>query len=61
MVTHLFVSDDPYLDVDAVFAVQESLVVDCTRVETREEAATYQVEAPFYRLHDDFVLKPTSA
>ena len=57
LVTHLFVSGDPYLDADAVFAVKESLVVDCTLVEAREAAAQYQVEAPFYRLHYDFMLK----
>ena len=41
-----------------MFGVKESLVVDCERVETREDAAKYQVEAPFYRMHYDFVLKP---
>jgi protocatechuate 3,4-dioxygenase beta subunit len=61
LVTHLFVSGDPYLESDAVFAVKKSLVVDCQRVEDREAAATYQVEAPFYRLHYDFVLKPARA
>jgi catechol 1,2-dioxygenase len=61
LVTHLFVNGDPYLDSDAVFAVKESLVVDCQRVEAREEAARYQVEAPFYCLHYDFVLQPAQA
>ena len=61
LVTQLFVTGDQYLDSDAVFAVKESLVVDCERVETREEAAKYQVEAPFYRMHYDFVLKPAQA
>jgi hypothetical protein len=46
---------------DAVEIRRGQLVVDCTRVETREEAAKYQVEAPFYWQHYDFVLKPTSA
>ena len=58
LVTQLFVTGDQYLDSDAVFGVKESLVVDCERVESREEAAKYQVEAPFYRMHYDFVLKP---
>jgi len=44
-----------------VFAVKESLVVDPERVQSREEAAKYQVEAPFYRMHYDFVLKPAQA
>lgn len=58
LVTHLFVKGDPYLDSDAVFAVKESLIVDCERIEAREEAVKYQVAAPFYRLHYDFALKP---
>ena len=61
LVTQLFLTGDQYLDSDAVFGVKESLVVDCERVETREEAAKYQVEAPFYRMHYDFVLKPAQA
>ena len=61
LVTQLFVTGDPYLDSDAVFGVKESLVVDCERFETSEEAAQYQVEAPFYRMHYDFVLKPAQA
>jgi hydroxyquinol 1,2-dioxygenase len=58
LVTHLFVSGDPYLDSDAVFAVKDALVVDCARVESAQEAVKYQVEAPFYRLQYDFVLQP---
>lgn len=61
LVTQLFVKGDQYLDSDDVFAVKESLVVDSERVEKPEEAAKYQVEAPFYRLHYDFVLKPVQA
>jgi protocatechuate 3,4-dioxygenase beta subunit len=61
LVTQLFVTGDQYLDSDAVFGVKESLVIDCEHVETREEAAKYQVEAPFYRMHYDFVLKPAQA
>jgi protocatechuate 3,4-dioxygenase beta subunit len=37
LVTQLFVTGDQYLDSDAVFAVKESLVVDCERVKTREK------------------------
>jgi len=61
LVTQLFLTGDQYLDSDAVFGVKESLVVDCELVQTREEAAKYQVEAPFYRMHYDFVLKPAQA
>jgi catechol 1,2-dioxygenase len=61
LVTHLFVSGDPYLESDAVFAVKESLIVDLERVAAPAEAARYQVKSPFYRLHYDFVLKPAGA
>jgi hydroxyquinol 1,2-dioxygenase len=61
LVTQLFLKGDQYLDSDVVFAVKESLVVDPERVKSREEAAKYQVEAPFYRMHYDFVLKPAQA
>jgi protocatechuate 3,4-dioxygenase beta subunit len=61
LVTHLFVRGDAYLDSDAVFAVKESLITDWERVDSRQEAAQYQVEAPFYRVHYDFVLQPTAA
>jgi hypothetical protein len=61
LVTQLFLKGDQCLDSDVVFAVKESLVVDPERVQSREEAAKYQVEAPFYRMHYDFVLKPAQA
>jgi hydroxyquinol 1,2-dioxygenase len=57
LVTHLFVRGDAYLDSDAVFAVKESLIVDWERVDSSQEAERYQVKAPFYRVHYDFVLK----
>lgn len=60
LVTHLFIHGDPYLESDAVFAVKESLVVDCARVDAAQEAERYHVAAPFYRLHYDFVLKPAA-
>ena len=59
--TQLFVTCDRYLDSDAVFGVKESLVVDCERLEAREEAAKYRVESPFHRVHYDFVLEPAQA
>ena len=47
LVTHLFIKGDPYLESDAVFAVKESLVVDCTQVDALQEAGRYQVERRF--------------
>ncbi len=47
LTTHLFRSDDPYLDSDAVFGVRQSLVVDWVR----------QADGS-YQLAYDFVLNP---
>ena len=58
--THLFVKGDPYLDSDAVFGTKDSLVVDFVRHDSVEEAASYHVTVPFYRVEYDFVLKPLS-
>ena len=56
LVTHLFTSGDPYLDSDVVFGVKESLIVDYEKVESKEEAAKYRIDAPFWRVSYDFVL-----
>ena len=58
--THLFVKGDPYLDSDAVFGTKDSLVVEFIRHDSEEEAASYHVTVPFYRVEYDFVLKPLS-
>jgi hydroxyquinol 1,2-dioxygenase len=54
------VKGDPYLDSDAVFGTKDSLVVDFIRHDSEEEAASYHVTVPFYRVEYDFVLKPLS-
>lgn len=56
--TEIFVEGDPYLDSDAVFGVRNSLVVDFVRHDSAEEAAQYQVTAPFFRVEFDFSLQP---
>ena len=56
--THLFVQGDPYLDSDAVFGTKDSLVVEFVRHDVPEEAARYQVAAPFFTVEYDFILKP---
>ncbi len=56
--THLFVQGDPYLDSDAVFGTKDSLVVEFIRHDSAEEAARYQVTAPFFTVEYDFILKP---
>jgi catechol 1,2-dioxygenase len=56
--THLFVSGDKYLDSDAVFGTKDSLVIDFVRNDSGEEAARYNITAPFYTAEYTFVLKP---
>ena len=56
--THLFVQGDPYLDSDAVFGTKDSLVVEFVRHDSQDEAARYQVTAPFFTVEYDFILKP---
>lgn len=56
--THLFVQGDPYLDSDAVFGTKDSLVVEFVRHDSPEEAARYEVTAPFFTVEYDFLLKP---
>jgi len=55
--THLFVKGDRYLDSDAVFGTKDSLVVDFVRHDSVEEAARYDITAPFYTVEYDFILK----
>jgi hydroxyquinol 1,2-dioxygenase len=61
LTTHLFSQGDPYLETDVVFGKKDSLIVDFARHDSAEEAATHGVQAPFYTVEYDFVLKPASA
>jgi protocatechuate 3,4-dioxygenase beta subunit len=56
--TELFVSDDPYLDSDAVFGVRESLIVPFVRNDPDEEATRLGTPVPFFSVDYDFVLEP---
>jgi hypothetical protein len=56
--TELFAEGDPYLDSDAVFGVRESLVVPFVLQESAEQAARFNLPAPFYLVNYDFVLEP---
>ena len=58
--THIFVSDSPYLDSDAVFAVKSSLVEDFATVDDPELAERYGVPNPFRMANFDIVLQPES-
>ena len=56
--THAFVSDSPYIDSDAVFAVKKGLLVDFAPCDDAELAARFGVETPFIHARFDVVLNP---
>lgn len=56
VITHLFPSDTPYLDSDAVFGVKDSLVVDFKRHEPGIAPTGEQVTVPFWTCEYDFRL-----
>ena len=58
LVTELFVADDPYIDEDAVFGVRNSLVVPFKRLESSEEAKSYDVQPGYCLVAFDFALQP---
>lgn len=55
-ITHVFPPDCPYLEMDAVFGVKESLIGDFKRVEDPAEAQKLGFAAPFWSLDWTFVL-----
>jgi len=61
LVTHVFVKGDPYLDVDPVFGVKDSLVIDVPLEQTVVKADGTRVELPHRYLRYDFGLKPATA
>jgi protocatechuate 3,4-dioxygenase beta subunit len=61
VITHVFVSGDPYLDSDVVFAVKDSLVGAWKKVDSPSEAASLGMPNPFLRLDYDFHLAPEGA
>lgn len=58
--THAFVSDSPYVDSDAVFAVKKGLLVDFAPSDDPDLAARFGVEAPFTHARFDIVLNPSA-
>ena len=59
--THIFDSQDPYLDQDAVFGVKSSLIVEFEAHTAPDEAARmYGAEPPFFTCNFDFVLVPAA-
>ncbi|MBS4085068.1 MAG: hydroxyquinol 1,2-dioxygenase [Rhizobiales bacterium] len=63
LVTEIFPSDDPYIEVDAVFGVRTALCVNYESSESRQELpAELQIRdtlpTPYSRVEFDFVLAP---
>ncbi|MCY7320129.1 MAG: hydroxyquinol 1,2-dioxygenase [Ramlibacter sp.] len=61
LVTHIFVSDSPYLDSDAVFGVRDSLVVDFDQHPAGPAPDGRILDKPFYTARYDFKLVPAAA
>jgi hydroxyquinol 1,2-dioxygenase len=59
LTTHLFPSDSPYLDSDAVFGVRDSLVIHFERHASGAAPDGRTLEQPFHVAQYDFVLAPT--
>jgi hydroxyquinol 1,2-dioxygenase len=60
LTTHLFVSDSPYLDSDAVFGVRDSLIVDFTRHIAGAAPDGRTLDKPYYTAGYDFKLMPAA-
>jgi hydroxyquinol 1,2-dioxygenase len=56
LTTHLFVSDSPYLDSDAVFGVRDSLIVDYAKHAAGKAPDGRAMNKPFYSASYDFKL-----
>lgn len=57
LVTQLFEDTDTYIDEDAVFGVRDSLAVSFQPNHSEEEAAKYDLKAPFWKVEYDFGLR----
>jgi catechol 1,2-dioxygenase len=56
VVTHVFPPDCPYIDIDAVFGVKESLIGDFQQSGDEAEAKALGFAAPFWKLDWNFAL-----
>jgi hydroxyquinol 1,2-dioxygenase len=61
LITHIFVSDSPYLDSDAVFGVRNSLIVDFDKHAPGKGPDGRKVDKTFYTAKYDFKLVPSAA
>lgn len=60
LTTHLFVSDSPYLDSDAVFGVRNSLIVDFAKHAPGTAPDGRKLDTPYHSAHYDFTLVPSA-
>ena len=60
LTTHLFVSDSPYLDSDAVFGVRNSLIVDYAKHPAGTAPDGRAMDKPFHTAGYDFKLVPAA-
>ena len=56
LTTHLFDSEDEYLDSDVVFAVKNSLIRHFVKNDSPDDARGFGIEGPFWDLPNDFVI-----
>ena len=56
VITHIFTSDSEYLAEDAVFGVKETLIVNPTEITDPEQAAHFNIAAPYWDVTWDFTL-----
>jgi hypothetical protein len=52
----LFMSGDPWLQSDAIYAVKDSLIVKLEKHESQADMQERGVDRPFYTCHYDFSL-----
>lgn len=61
LITHIFDSEDQYLDSDVVFAVKSSLIHQFQHNKSEKDAKAFGIAAPFLELQQDFILSPSVA
>ena len=61
LITHIFVSDSPYLDSDAVFGVRNSLIVDFPAHQPGKAPDGRAMSKTYYTAKYDFKLVPSAA
>lgn len=60
LITHIFVSDSPYIDSDAVFGVRDSLIADFKAHPAGTAPDGRVMDQPYHSAHYDFRLVPAA-